>query len=73
VHMADGRVLMRECLSAAGGPDRPLPPAAVFDKVDYLAGPVYPAMRAVLESLAALEPRRLAQGWADTVEQICTR
>jgi 2-methylcitrate dehydratase PrpD len=73
VRLADGRVLTRECLSAAGGPDRPLPAGTVLDKVERLAGPVYPEMRAVLESLCALEPQRLAQGWGDTVEEICKR
>ncbi len=71
VRFRDGRTFTRECLSALGGPDRPLPEDTVFRKVDELAGLVYPAMRQVLESVLTLSPARLGQGWADIVGEIC--
>ncbi len=71
VELRDGRKLQGECLSAIGGPDRPLPPETVFEKMSALAAPVYPKMRPLFEELAALPPRRMAQGWSDLVGEFC--
>jgi 2-methylcitrate dehydratase PrpD len=71
--LRDGRRLHGECLSARGGPDRPLPPQVVLEKMETLAVPVYPAMRRVFDELMALEPRRMRQGWADIVAEFTTR
>lgn len=71
VELIDGTRIDAECLSAVGGPDRPLPPHVVFDKVSALAGPVYPAMRSVLESIAALDADALRAGWRNIVDQMC--
>lgn len=70
IELRDGRTLQQECLSAVGGPDRPLPPAIVFDKLSSLAVPCYPRIRAVFESLTALPEWRLRQGWSDIVGEI---
>lgn len=71
IRLEDGRTFVGECLSALGGPDRPLPADTVFSKADALAGPVYPALRGVLESLAVPTPANLDRGWADVVREIC--
>lgn len=71
LELCDGRTLQRECLSARGGPDWPLPPETVLEKMSALASPVYPRMRPVFEELIALAPERIAQGWADLVTEIC--
>ena len=73
VALRGGRKLAAQCLSARGGPDRPLPPQVVLDKMDALAAPAYPAMRRVFDELMALEPGRMRQGWADIVEDITRR
>ena len=70
VALRGGRKLAAECLSARGGPDRPLPPQVVLEKMDALASPAYPAMRRVFDELMVLEPRRMRQGWADIVTDI---
>ncbi len=72
VELAGGERLSRECLSAAGGPDRPLPPETVMRKLQALAAPAYPAVVPVFESLMRLAPERLAQPWSDIVEEICS-
>ncbi len=72
VALRGGRTLAAECLSARGGPDRPLPPQVVLEKMDALAVPAYPAIRRVFDELIALEPWRLRQGWGDIVEEITT-
>ncbi|TAK82590.1 MAG: MmgE/PrpD family protein [Betaproteobacteria bacterium] len=72
VALRGGRTLAAECLSARGGPDRPLPAQVVLEKMDALAVPVYPAIRQVFDELMALEPRRLRQGWGDIVQKITT-
>ena len=72
VALRDGRSLSGECLSARGGPDRPLPPQVVLEKMDTLAAPAYPAMRRVFDELLSLEPRRMRQGWGDIVNEMCS-
>jgi len=71
VELAGGERLRAECLSARGGPDRPLPPETVLQKMSALAVPVYPRIRGVFEDLMALPPARRARGWADIVTEIC--
>lgn len=72
VELSSGHRLEAECLSARGGPDRPLPPETVLEKMSALASPAYPRMRPVFEQLMALPAARMAQGWGDIVTEICT-
>jgi 2-methylcitrate dehydratase PrpD len=69
VELRDGGRIEAECLSAAGGPDRPLPPETVPQKMSELAEPVYPKMRPVFEGLLAAP--RMDAGWADIVSEFC--
>jgi 2-methylcitrate dehydratase PrpD len=71
VELRGGGRFAAECLSAAGGPDRPLPPSVVFDKMSALAAPVYPKMRPLFEELCTLPPARLRAGWSDLVKEFC--
>lgn len=70
IALKGGRSVSGECLSAKGGPDRPLPSDTVFDKLDALAVPVYPRIRTLFEELTALSPARLAQGWHSIVGEL---
>ena len=70
VTLKSGRTLEGECLSAQGGSDRPLPPETVFSKLDELASPVYPRMRAGFEDLAMLSATRRKQGWRTILEEL---
>lgn len=72
VELRGGGKLEAECLSAAGGPDRPLPPSVVFEKVSALAAPAYPKMRPLFEELAALPAARMKTGWSDLVMEFCS-
>jgi len=69
IELIDGSRIDAECLSAVGGPDRPLPPEVVFEKVDALAAPAYPRIRPVLEALARLEPSKIEAGWRDLIDE----
>ena len=71
IEFKSGRRVQRECLSAVGGPDRPLPPEIVFEKITALAAPAYPKMRPILEELSTLPAGPMARGWADTVAEFC--
>lgn len=71
VGMRGGKSVQNECLSAVGGPDRPLPPEIVFEKITALAAPVYPKMRPMLEELSGLPTARMTRGWSDLVGEIC--
>lgn len=72
VRLRDGRAIDATCLSAQGGPDRPLPPETVFDKLRTLAAPAYPGIVAGLQAVAALEPAALARGWRHHVDGFAT-
>ncbi len=70
VNFKGGRTMQGECLSAQGGSDRPLPPATVFAKLDELAAPVYPHLRAGFQELASLPDRRRKQGWRAILDEL---
>jgi 2-methylcitrate dehydratase PrpD len=70
VALKSGRTFLAECLSAQGGPDRPLPPETVFAKLDELAGSVYPRMRAGFQDLAKLSAARRKQGWRAILDEL---
>lgn len=68
VALRDGTQVEAECLSAIGGPDRPLPPETVFDKVRALAAPAYPQILPVLRSISMLDHAALDAGWRELVD-----
>lgn len=70
LHLRDGSVLTAECLSAAGGPDRPFSEAALMDKIGALTGAPYPRFASVMRSVIALDHHQLARGWRDVVAAI---
>ena len=70
VTLKSGRTFQGECLSARGGPDRPLPPETVFAKLEELAVPVYPRMREVFQDLAKVSAARRAQGWRSVLDEL---
>lgn len=67
VELDDGRTLTEECLSARGGPDRPLSEVEVLGKVSRLTGDVYPDLGAVVSDLLERSPARTAEGWDEVV------
>jgi len=71
VHLRDGGVLSSECLSAAGGPDRPFGDEVVMDKIAQLAAPVYPGFPGVMRPIIELDHGPLARGWRDCVAEFC--
>jgi 2-methylcitrate dehydratase PrpD len=71
VTLHDGRELVRQCLSAQGGPDRPFPPEVLIDKVTALTAPVYPRMAAILSELMTPARTRAPRGWDDIVGELC--
>jgi len=70
VHFSNGQMVSAECLSAIGGPDRPLAPTVVFDKLNELASPVYPAIVPVFKDLLDVAPQRLQQRWPALLQEI---
>lgn len=73
VTLSGGRSMTGECLSAQGGPDRPLPPETVWHKLEALASPVYPRMRRTFQELGGLAPARLGQGWKSIVTELTAK
>lgn len=71
VRLRDGRSYAAECLSARGGPDRPLPTTVWRDKMQALAEPAYPGIIAAIEPLVAGDPAARAQPWPELVARIC--
>lgn len=72
VNLRDGSNLSAECLSAQGGPDRPFELAMLDGKVHALTAAAYPKMTSTVLALADIHRARLAGGWADIVEELCS-
>jgi 2-methylcitrate dehydratase PrpD len=73
VRLRDGREFSAECLSASGGPDRPLPEDTWMDKMRELAEPAYPGITEIFSQIVAGDEGRLAQDWSTLVREICQR
>lgn len=71
LHLRDGRVLSSECLSAAGGPDRPFGDDVVMDKITQLTSSAYPRFTGVMQQIIELDHAQLARGWRETVAEFC--
>ncbi len=71
VTLRDGSHLDAECLSAAGGPDRPFAPAMLDEKVRALTEGAYPRMASTLLAFADPSRARAAGSWTDIVAQMC--
>ncbi|HYF21431.1 MAG TPA: MmgE/PrpD family protein [Ramlibacter sp.] len=70
VHLADGSQVSTECLSARGGPDRPLPADTWRAKLQELAEPAYPGIVGIFDAIVSGDPRRRSQAWPDLVREI---
>jgi 2-methylcitrate dehydratase PrpD len=70
VHLRDGSQLSAECLSARGGPDRPLPADTWRTKLQALAAPAYPGIVALFDGIVGGDAHRRAQPWAELVRAI---
>ena len=68
--MADGRRETAECLSARGGPDRPLQPSEVVSKANAILAAPYPFAIERLQSFLTCNSATLKATWADTVADI---
>jgi 2-methylcitrate dehydratase PrpD len=64
--LEDGTTLSEVCMSARGGPDRPLEPAEIEAKVAGIVDPVYPRMAGALAPIMRLDPAALDANWAAT-------
>ncbi len=65
--LADGTVLIEECLSARGGPDRPFAPEEIRAKILGIVDEPYPRMEPVLGLVMVLDSDVLAAPWSETV------
>ena len=63
VELEDGSTVTRECLSAAGGPDRPFDDEVILGKVDAIAHAPYPMLISSVRALLRLEPAQLERRW----------
>ena len=72
VSLGNGRRIVRECLSARGGPDRPFGDDVVFDKLRTLASPVYPQFGPAFHVLMRADPQVLSRTWIEIVDVICS-
>lgn len=71
IHLHNGTSYLTECISARGGPDRPLPDDIWMDKMLSLAEPAYPGITDIFSQIIAGEKHRLEQNWSETVSDIC--
>jgi 2-methylcitrate dehydratase PrpD len=71
LRLRDGSLLAAECLSAAGGPDRPFGDDALMAKIGELTSQPYPRFAVVMRGIIGLEPQQLARGWREVVAAFC--
>lgn len=71
LRLRDGSILTAECLSAAGGPDRPFGDDALMAKIGELTSEPYPRFASVMHGIIGLDRRQLARGWRDVVAEFC--
>jgi 2-methylcitrate dehydratase PrpD len=73
VRLADGREFVGECLSAAGGPDRPFAHDVFVDKITALTAPVYPQFAPVFGDLMQVTHggAMLAARWPALLDRLC--
>ncbi len=70
VELEDGTSLSRECMSAAGGPDRPFSEKQILDKISHYTGDVYPNFRTTLDGFLRQEPDVLEGSWGGFVGRL---
>ncbi|MBI4183659.1 MAG: MmgE/PrpD family protein [Proteobacteria bacterium] len=70
VTLDGGERLSGECLSARGGPDRPLATEEILAKAARLTAGVYPGYAAGAGRLVALERATLARPWREAVAEL---
>lgn len=71
--LSDGRRVSRECVSAAGGTDRPFERAALERKFSELTSLAHPRMPTVLSRVIDGEAETLARPWRETVDLMMER
>jgi len=70
VTLADGSAVTRTCLSARGGPDRPLDEDEIMSKIATISAPVYPRLADGLKGLLELPAATLARPWPELLEAL---
>jgi len=65
-----GERLEAECRSARGGPDRPLTPSEILDKVRKITSPVYPRLADICQDLSELDGDTLEMTWTKVVDRM---
>jgi 2-methylcitrate dehydratase PrpD len=73
VTLRNGQVFAAECLSARGGPDRPLPEDTWAAKMRELAEPAYPGIVTVFQQIVDAQAHSRAQSWREIADEICGR
>jgi len=69
VTLATGQTLTAECLSAAGGPDRPFGEEVVMTKFAELTSETYPKLAPMMRKLIELDEQQLQRGWESVVAE----
>ena len=70
IEYEEGPDLSRECLSAAGGPDRPFTEQQIMDKISSYTDEIYPNFRPTLAALVQQEEELLAGSWENLVNRL---
>jgi 2-methylcitrate dehydratase PrpD len=70
VEFENGERMARECLSARGGPDRPLSTEEILEKISHLTEQVYPNFAPTIVEILALDPASKTRHWEEIVAQL---
>lgn len=70
VEFQDGSTMNKECLSAAGGPDKPFSQKQIIAKIRLLTGEIYPEFANTLTELIELKPSVASLSWDQIVAKL---
>ena len=70
VEFQDGSTMNKECLSAAGGPDRPFSEKQIIAKIRLLTDEIYPEFANTLTELIDLKPSVAVLSWDQIVAKL---
>jgi len=70
IEFNDGIRLVKECLSAKGGPDRPFSEADILEKISRLTEDVYPNMASMVSKFLTIDEKYIDTPWDKHIDNL---
>jgi len=70
IEFNDGSRLVKECLSARGGPDRPFSEADILEKISRYTKDVYPSMASMVSKFLTIDEKYIDTTWDEHIDNL---